>query len=238
MYDFIVITKFKITLLIFLSVCICVVHWMKSPALSMHFSHLCGKLSIAGLYSSLLRWCKEANTAMLILSSDSNCLPRRCSFTNANKQLSHGVRSREWNVPTPLSHNNALDFAHHNVDEMLHCPGATWHHAQEVLVVYGEWLASFYPARECSNIGQLLFYQLAWDDLAQVQFGWRTLGQAIQKSVVAAEGQMNMIKECIAFTCPMLQMGGGKKNTHDILVIVEHILQKLLHFPKLLVRVQ
>ena len=163
---------------------------------------------------------------MLILSSDSNCLPWRCSITNANKQLSHGVRSREQNVPTPPSPNNAPDFAHHNVDEALHCPGAKWHHAQAVLVVYGEWLASSYPARECSNIDQLLFYQLAWDDLAQVHFGWRTLcaclaeqphyavqcsflvtlGQSIQNSVVAAEGQMNMNKECIAFTCPMLQM--------------------------------
>jgi hypothetical protein len=65
-----------------------------------------------------------------------------------------------------------------------------------------------------------------------------TLGQAIQNSVVAAEGQRNTIKECIAFTCPMLQMGGGKNNTHEFLVIVEHTLQKLLHFPKLLVRIQ
>jgi len=24
---------------------------------------------------------------------------------------------------------------------------------------------------------------------------------------------MNVIKECIAFICPMLEMGGGKKNT-------------------------
>ena len=209
----------------------------------MHFSHLCGKLSTAALYSSLLRWCKEAVAPMLILSSDSNCLPQRCSFTSANKQLSHGVRSTEQNVPTPPGPSVALDSAQHNGDEVLHCPGAKWHHAQAVLVVYGEWLISSYPARECSNIGQWLFYQMAWGDLAQVHFGWRTscawpaehphcamqcsssvtLGQAIRNSVVAAEAQMNVIKECIAFICPMLQMGGGKKNTHDFLVIVEHM---------------
>jgi len=42
-------------------------------------------------------------------------------------------------------------------------------------------------------------------------------------SFFAPEGQMNVTKECIAFICPMLQMGGGEKNTHDVLVIVEHM---------------
>jgi len=50
-----------------------------------------------------------------------------------------------------------------------------------------------------------------------------TLGHAIQNYVVAAEGQMYAIKECIALICPMLQMGGGKTNTHDFLVIIEHM---------------
>jgi hypothetical protein len=35
------------------------------------------------------------------------------------------VRDLERNedVPTPLSPNTALDFAHHNGNELLHCPG-------------------------------------------------------------------------------------------------------------------
>jgi hypothetical protein len=32
------------------------------------------------------------------------------------------------------------------------CPGTQWHHAQAVLVVYGQELASTYPARVHSNI--------------------------------------------------------------------------------------
>jgi hypothetical protein len=67
-----------------------------------------------------------------------------------------------------------------------------------------------------------------------------TTGHAIQNSVFAAEGQMNAIKECIAF-CPMLQKDGGQKNTLDFLVIVEHMWNPLCTnffiFPKILVRI-
>ena len=76
-------------------------------------------------------------------------------------------------VPTPPSRNVAPDFTHHSSD-VLHCPGAKWHHAQAVLVVYVEEPASPYTAKVCSNIGHWLSYQLAWDDQVQVHYGWRT----------------------------------------------------------------
>jgi len=41
-------------------------------------------------------------------------------------------------VPTSPSPNAAPDIAHHNGAEMLHCHEAKLHHAQAVLVVYGE----------------------------------------------------------------------------------------------------
>jgi hypothetical protein len=41
-------------------------------------------------------------------------------------------------VPTLLSPIVAPDLAHHDGDEVLRCPGAKWHHAPAVLVVYGE----------------------------------------------------------------------------------------------------
>jgi hypothetical protein len=51
--------------------------------------------------------------------------------------MGRDLESRE-DVPTLLSPNVAPDFAHHDGDEMLRCPGAKWHHAPAVLVVYGE----------------------------------------------------------------------------------------------------
>jgi len=47
-----------------------------------------------------------------------------------------------WSVGRMCQHipppNIAPDFAHHNGEELLHCPGAIWCHAQSLLVVYGE----------------------------------------------------------------------------------------------------
>jgi hypothetical protein len=56
-----------------------------------------------------------------------------------------------------------------------------------------------------------------------------TFGHAIQHSFVSAEGQMNASMTCQplkyirgmnAFVSPVLQIGGGKKNTHGCLVII------------------
>jgi len=49
-------------------------------------------------------------------------------------------------VSTPPSPSVAPDFAHHDGDEELHCPGAKLHHVQAVLVVYSEQPASPYLA--------------------------------------------------------------------------------------------
>jgi len=85
--NFIVITKYKIpTVLIFLNVYTYVLYSLQSQGLLTNFCHLCDKWSIAALYSSLLKWCKEEAIAVLISSSDSNHLPQRRSITRANNQ--------------------------------------------------------------------------------------------------------------------------------------------------------
>ena len=59
-------------------------------------------------------------------------------------------------VPKPPRTNLEPDFAHHDGDEVLHCPGAKWHHVQAVLVVYSEHPASPHLARVRSNMGHWL----------------------------------------------------------------------------------
>jgi len=49
-------------------------------------------------------------------------------------------------VPPPPSPIIVLDFAHHDSDEVLHCPGAKWHHTQALQEVYS--------AEKASNILQ------------------------------------------------------------------------------------
>jgi hypothetical protein len=86
-----------------------------------------------------------------------------------NNHMGQGLESRE-DVPTPASPNVTPDFALHEGDEVLHCPGAKWYHAPAVLVVYGEEPASRYPARVSSNMGHLPWCQLARDGQAQAHF--------------------------------------------------------------------
>jgi hypothetical protein len=66
----------------------------------------------------------------------------------------HTRQDREsWkDVPTPLNLNVAPTFEHCDGSEVLYLPRATCHHAQAVLVVYGEEPASLYPARVYSNV--------------------------------------------------------------------------------------
>jgi hypothetical protein len=40
-----------------------------------------------------------------------------------------------------------------------------------------------------------------------------------------------MIEGCIGLISPTLQMGGGKKNTHGSLVMVEHMCAQTFPFP-------
>jgi len=53
-----------------------------------------------------------------------------------SNQMGRDLESRKVMPPQPPSPNTALNFPHHNGDEVLHCPGAKWHHAQALLVVY------------------------------------------------------------------------------------------------------
>jgi hypothetical protein len=54
-----------------------------------------------------------------------------------NNHVERDLESRE-DVQTPPSPNIAPEFAHHDGDEVLRCPGAKWHHTPAVLVVYSE----------------------------------------------------------------------------------------------------
>jgi hypothetical protein len=90
---------------------------------------------------------------MLILLSDSNRLRRRC-FSHVQTTSNHtrqDLESRK-DVPTPPNPSVAPTFAHCVGSEVLHLSGAKGHHAQAVLVVYGEEPASLYTARVRSNV--------------------------------------------------------------------------------------
>ena len=89
-----------------------------------------------------------------------------------SNQLGRDLECR-GNVPTPSSPNVAPDCAHYNGNEVLHCPGAKWHYAQAVLLVFGKQQASPYSARVYTNIGHWPSYQLSQDVNAQVHFSWR-----------------------------------------------------------------
>ena len=69
-----------------------------------------------------------------------------------NNHVGRNLESRE-DVPTLLSPNVAPDFAHHDGDEVLRCPGAKWHHAPAVLVVYGKII---YKTSEMAYVVQLV----------------------------------------------------------------------------------
>jgi hypothetical protein len=69
-----------------------------------------------------------------------------------NNRMGQNLESRE-DVPTLLSPNIAPDFAHHDGNEVLRCPGAKWHHAPADLAVYDKEPSSPYAARVSSNIG-------------------------------------------------------------------------------------
>lgn len=83
--------------MIFLNVYTNVLYSTYSPALSTNFFYLSGKRSITALHSFLLRWCKEAVSAVLIMSSNSNCIPWRCS-----KQVQTISNHMEWDVESRM----------------------------------------------------------------------------------------------------------------------------------------
>jgi hypothetical protein len=78
-----------------------------------------------------------------------------------NNHMGQDLESRE-DVPTFSSPNVAPDFAHHDGDGVLHCPGAKWHHAPAVLVVYGEELAFPYQKSESHQQVFIVSSLTAW----------------------------------------------------------------------------
>ena len=75
----------------------------------------------AALYLSLLRRCKQAATAVLILSSDSNCLLKDVlsHLQTTSNHIGRDLESRE-DVPKTPSPEVGPDFSHHDGDEVLH----------------------------------------------------------------------------------------------------------------------
>ena len=85
-----------------------------SPALSTKFSRLCGKRSVAVVYSSSLRRCKKAVISPLVSPADSNLcadiLPHVHTTTN---HIGRDLECRK-DVPSPPSPNVAPHFVYHD----------------------------------------------------------------------------------------------------------------------------
>jgi hypothetical protein len=71
---------------------------------------------------------------------------------STNHHMGRDLESRK-DVATPPTPNVTPNFEHHDGHEVLHCPGAKWHHAPAILVIYGKEPVSPYPARVSSNMG-------------------------------------------------------------------------------------
>ena len=160
------------------------------------------------------------------------CLQIQIIFTEHVLSRATTSNHTEWDleskkaVPTFPSPSVAPGFAHHNGDEVFPCPGTQQHHAQAVLVVCSQELASTYPARMHSSSGHWPLYQMACDGQASlfllknmtcmtseppdctVQYtSMITLRYAIQHSVVSAEINASM-------TCQPLKWDWGMNFLH------------------------
>jgi hypothetical protein len=87
--------------------------------------------------------------------------------------MGQNLESRE-DVPTLLSPNVAPDFAHHDGDEVLRCPGAKWHHTPAFLVVYGEEPASPYQKSKSRQQVFTVSSSTAWGKEKFVQSEFHT----------------------------------------------------------------
>jgi hypothetical protein len=115
------------------------------------------------------------------------------------------LESRE-DVPTPPSPNVAPDFAHHNGSEVLRFPGAKWHHAPTVLVVYGEEPASPYHKSESRQQVFTVSSPTAWEEEKFVQSGFHTCSTITEVPCVFSSpppicsiGEMKAMHSSIAF---------------------------------------
>jgi hypothetical protein len=121
-----------------------------------------------------------------------------------NNHMGRNLESREV-VPTLLSPNVAPDFAHHDGDEVLRCPGAKWHHAPAVLVVHGEEPASPYQKSKSRQQVFIVSSPTAWGKENFVQSGFHTCSTITEEPCVFSPppicsiGEMEAMHSSIAF---------------------------------------
>jgi hypothetical protein len=89
---------------------------------------------------------------------------------------------------------------------VLHCPGAKWHHAPAVLVVYGKEPASPYQKSESRQQVFTLSSTTAWGKEKFVQSGFHTCSTITEEPCVFSSpppicsiGEMKAIHSSIAF---------------------------------------
>jgi hypothetical protein len=109
-------------------------------------------------------------------------------------------------VPTLLNPSVAPDFAHHDGDEVLRCPGAKWHHAPAVLVVYGEEPASPYQESKSRQKVFIVSSPTAWGKESFVQSGFHMCSKITEEPCVFSSpppicsiGEMKAMHSSIAF---------------------------------------
>jgi hypothetical protein len=119
--------------------------------------------------------------------------------------MGRNLESRE-DVPTLLSPNVAPDFAHHDGDEVLRCPGAKWYHAAAVLVVYDEEPASPYQKSQSRQQVFIVSSPTVWGKENLVQSGFYTCSTITEEPCVFSSpppicciGEMKAMHSSIAF---------------------------------------
>jgi hypothetical protein len=105
--------------------------------------------------------------------------------------------------PAPMLHQI---FAHYDGDEVLRCPGAKWHHAPAVVVVYSEEPASPYQKSEFRQQVFTVSSPTAWGKEKFVQSGFHTCSTITEEPCVLSSpppicsvGEMKAMRSSIAF---------------------------------------
>jgi hypothetical protein len=133
--------------------------------MSTHFYHPCVKQSFTSLYSALFWWCKEAVTAMLVSSSDSDCLPQ--SFFHICKQPKITAKSEEEGECANTLAQTSHQILH--VTMAMRCR-IVLKQTDTVLKPFWLFTENRWPHliwQECSNSGHWPLHQLARDGHAQ-----------------------------------------------------------------------
>jgi len=139
------------------------------------------------MYSSLFRQSKEAMTAVLILSSDSNHLPRSCAFTFSNNHLLHGVRSGELGGCSNTSQSQR--YTRFSTSQWLW--GVAWSWSKMTVVVVWVKIWPHLILQECAVI-------LAIDSCTN----WHTVVN--YKSILAEEHDVHDFQNTLTVLCNFL----------------------------------